>query len=446
MPTNFVRALGVLLALASGALWSSPASTATADGTYWLNLPEDLPPAAVMNAIITGVVTLEQTITLTLERNPALKSLEAQVQAAQAEARHSGLLSNPEMDVTIENFGNSNAIRVDSAEMTVAFSQSFGLGNKRGKRRNQGVLAADVAACEYMQKKAELIAELRKAFLAVLADQQRRVVADQQLQLAQEVLAAVNARGADGQSPLEQTRARTALATSRIAVNSTQRDLDASRIQLALFWGNQMPLFAKVSGKIETISESAPDLQTLVEGVAKHPEVAKCTAEVAHQEATVELSLAERMPDITVSGGVRHFQETNDNALVAGLSVPLPLFNRNQEAVSEARHRLTAAKADLETTRSTIVANLKQAHQALLCAKAEARMLADEVLPGARQAFVAARKGYRQGQFGYLELLDTSRELSELTRAHIDALSAYQTAVIEVARWSGLNPAPVSRG
>ena len=390
---------------------------------------------------INNDLTLDQAIALTLGRNQELAALALRVQAGRAATTQAGLLPNPEFDVEVENFGGSNDTSgFNGAETTVALSQPIELGGKRGKRRETAMLVADVTAWEYLEKKADLVTDVKIAFGEVLADQQRLTLAGEQLGLSEQVLTAVQARVEAGKvSRLEETRARTALSTSRIALGSAQRALVGSRSKLAAFWGERTPLFKTAHGGLDGLDTALPDIQALTDLALKHPRIAKSSTEVAQQEAALRLASSRRFPDITVSAGVRRFEETGDNAMVAGISVPLGLFDRNQGAIGQSRHELAAAKATLEATRTEILARLNQAYQELLAARAEAQALSEDALPGAREAFAAAREGYTQGKFGYLELLDARQTLSELTRAHIDALAAYQAAVAEVARWAGLN-------
>ena len=77
------------------------------------------------------------------------------------------------------------------------------------------------------------------------------------------------------------------------------------------------------------------------------------------------------------------------------------------------------------------------AYQALSTAFVEATLLRDEMMPGAQSAFDAINEGYRQGKFGYLEVLDAQRTLFEARGQYLEALAAYHTAVAEVERLIG---------
>jgi cobalt-zinc-cadmium efflux system outer membrane protein len=119
------------------------------------------------------------------------------------------------------------------------------------------------------------------------------------------------------------------------------------------------------------------------------------------------------------------------------LSVPLPVFDRNQGNRLEARYRL--AKAEEEQRAATVQAHtaLGEAYAALAAAYAVATALKNDALPGAQSAFEATSEGYRQGKFGFLDVLDAQRTLFEVRGQYIEALATYHQAVADVERLIG---------
>ena len=110
------------------------------------------------------------------------------------------------------------------------------------------------------------------------------------------------------------------------------------------------------------------------------------------------LEEANRIPDPTLGAGVRYFNnvdEADAHALLLAVSVPLPVFDRNQGNLLEARYQLARTAAERRAAAVRVQAALAETHAALSAAFSEASTLQDEVLPGAQQAFDAAREGYR---------------------------------------------------
>ena len=151
----------------------------------------------------------------------------------------------------------------------------------------------------------------------------------------------------------------------------------------------------------------------------------------------MKLEEARRIPDLTLSGGFRRFSETNDNAFVLGVSIPLPLFDRNQGGALEARYRLAKAEEEHKASEVRVRTALAEAYRALSIAFAEATALKNDVLPGAQSAFDATNEGYRQGKFGYLDVLDAQRTLFKTRDQYIETLTAYHRAVADVEQLIG---------
>ena len=143
------------------------------------------------------------------------------------------------------------------------------------------------------------------------------------------------------------------------------------------------------------------------------------------------------MPDLTLSLGVRRLNEIDKFGFVAGVSIPLPLFNRNQGGIFEATRRLSKAEEERRTANVKVLATVSEIYQALSSSFTEAMILRNDALPGALSAFEASQEGYRQGKFGYLDVLDAQRTLFDVRRRYIDAVAAYHIAIADVKRLIG---------
>jgi len=121
------------------------------------------------------------------------------------------------------------------------------------------------------------------------------------------------------------------------------------------------------------------------------------------------MAKADRLPDITFGGGVKYLGEVDDTTFIMNLSIPLPLFDRNQGGVLEASHLLTKAKEERSAAEVSIVTDMHETYQRLSTDFMEATTLRNDILPGAQSAFDAVREGYREGKFDYLDVLDAQR-------------------------------------
>jgi cobalt-zinc-cadmium efflux system outer membrane protein len=195
-------------------------------------------------------------------------------------------------------------------------------------------------------------------------------------------------------------------------------------------------MFEKVEGRFDDIAP-VPSEEKLESLISQNPEIKRWVSETDRLRAELELATALGIPDVTLSGGVRRFNESDDNAFVLGVSVPLPLFDRNQGGILEARRRMTKADEERRAAELKVIDDLAQAYQSLSSAYAETTALKKDVMPGAQSAFEASREGYRHGKFDYLTVLDAQRTLFETKAQYIEVLNQYHQAVFDVERLIG---------
>ncbi len=121
-------------------------------------------------------------------------------------------------------------------------------------------------------------------------------------------------------------------------------------------------------------------------------------------------------------------RENGVTAAVVGLTVPLPVFDRNQGNLAEALAREEKAREELNAVELKLASDIAQAREQLRSARAEAQTLQQDAIPGAREAYEAASRGFQLGKFSYLETLDAQRTLvgaqSQFLRALLDTYRA----------------------
>ena len=380
----------------------------------------------------TGVVTLRQALALALMKNPELAVFSWEERAREAQALQARLLPNPELDVEVENFGGTGFFGgLDEAETTVQLGQLVELGGKRSKRKRAAALDRDLAGWDYEIGRIQVFTETSKAFVDVLAAQKRTELNEEFVRLAEQVLDAVAERVRAGKvSPVDEVKARVALSDRLIEKGRAEGELAVARKVLTAAWGGTAPTFTAARGDLER-SPEVPSFEALSDRMADNPEMARWLVEIERHRASLEMERAGRFPDVTLSGGVRYVNPTDDWAFVAGLSVPIPLFDRNQGATLEAQYRLAKTEEQRRALHVRVQAALASTYQRLSSARNEAISLKNDVLPGARSAFEATGEGFRQGKFGYLDVLDAQRTFFEAQARYTEALAVLQKAVAD---------------
>ncbi|WP_256207403.1 TolC family protein [Nitrosomonas marina] len=380
-------------------------------------------------------LTLSHAIQLALLHNPDLAAFAKETLALQGLVTQAGLLPNPVIQLDTEDVTSRShgpAARFDS----IRISQLFEIGGKRSARRLAAQLTQESAEQDYAARQLDLIAKVANVFLEVLAGQERMKLALAGQELAQKVVDAASKRVKSGKAPpLEKTRAQVALATAEIEVEQAQRNLVSFRKQLALLWGNPEPRFERALGNLESFV-AIPDFQLLEVRVRQNPLALRSLKNLEQREALFLLEKARRIPDVTITAGIRRYGHDipNDTTALVGLSIPLPVFDRNQGNLLAAQQRVNRAADKQAAVDLQLRALLTQAYESLISADTQINKLRNEILPGARETFRMASRGYELGRFNFLELLDAQRTLFQNQTLYLQALADYQRLINEIER------------
>ena len=147
------------------------------------------------------------------------------------------------------------------------------------------------------------------------------------------------------------------------------------------------------------------------------------------------------MPDVNAGIGARYVNEIDDVALVGGLSIPIPLFDRNQGGILAARLGAAQALSEGRASRRALATRLVREHARLTAAFHEAASVETALLPAARDAYDATRRAYEEGKLPYLDVLDAQRTLFDTETQRLEALAEYHHALVQV---EGLISSPLN--
>lgn len=393
-----------------------------------------------------GELTLAQAIEAALRGNPDLAASTYDLNAAQARIVQAGLRPNPELGIELENFaGGGDFGGVDALETTLSLSQVVELGSKRALRRSVAEADLDGVTIERRARELDVLAEVTRRFIDVSAAQERTRFEAEAVSLAQQTLDAIGARVDAGRSPeAERSRARIALTRARVEQQQAQSELRSARYALSALWGNPEPTFTTSRAELFDL-RPVGSFQSLMQQLEQSPDFLQFATEGRLREAELRLARAQARPNLNFSLGVRRFEETNDAALVAGFSMPLPLSDRNQGAISEAQVRLSQTDALKNAAQVHARASLRAIYEEIQAARTRVETLRSEALPQAQQALDQTRSGYERGRFSFLELVTAQEELLTLRAAAIDAATDYHRMLAEIERLTSAaltQPAP----
>ena len=385
-----------------------------------------------------------QAVATALNRSPSLRGAEASRQAVRGEGLQAGLRPNPEASLTVENFGGMGGRGsyrgVEQTETTLGLSQRLELGGKRTARLGSASRNESVAGLDFEAARLDLAREVVTALVDATAAARIADVEQERVRLAGESLRAVNARVEAGKEALLQTRrAEVARATAEIAAERARREAETALRNLAVLVGAAR---ADLAPRQTWFDDIGPEPRRPLPAdplvrLENNPDLARLDAVIAQRRADVTLQRANAVPDVTLQGGVRRFQEGRETAFVAGVSVPLPFSDRNQGGIARANAELTRAEAEAERGRQVMAASLVAAERRMEMAWRSVQSLRRTALPAASQAAGFASGGYAEGKFGFLDVLEAQRSLFDARALLNDALREFHSRRAEVERLRG---------
>ena len=148
-------------------------------------------------------------------------------------------------------------------------------------------------------------------------------------------------------------------------------------------------------------------------------------------------------PDYTVSGGARFLRETNDVALVAGVSFPLGRFDRNQGNIERAQAERRRLEAEAEVDRLARLRRLTSLRAQAEAASRRADGLIEKVYPQAQKTLTQVREGYNRGGFRFSDIQAAADAIIEVQQQWVEAMVAWRDAQSEIDRLTGRFDVPV---
>ncbi len=373
----------------------------------------------------------------TLERSPRLTAFGYQIQAQQGRLQQSKLKPSLQLEVLIENaLGSGDLGGIDSAETTLSLVWVLERG-KRERRVDAARAGVSLVETEAQIERLNVAAETASVFLDTLALQERLIRTDAAVKLAEETAAAVQKRVQAGRTPTaELARAEAELARMRLDREGIEHELLTSHRRLAAQWDETHPDFTRVSGNVHRLP--TPDAYSaLLARIEQNPDLSRYLSERRLRETELRLAEVNAKPNWRLTAGVRRLERSDDEAFIAGITIPLAMRNRNQGRIAEARARLAVTDADRAATRVQIETQLFALYEKLQHSLHRAVTLREEILPRIEQALEDTERAYAAGRYGYFELRVVQAELLETRTALVESSIDAHRNVIEIERLTG---------
>jgi len=386
-----------------------------------------------------GLLSLEKALSLALIQNPKLAVYALEIRAREAQSLQMSLLPNPELSAETENFAGSGIYTgMDVSETTISIGQLIELAGKREKRTQLSVLESDVAAWDYEIAKLEIYSTVISAFTQTLLLQEKIELDKELLNIAMQLQETIlNRVQAGAISPAESARASVVISNAENILYRSRQQLKDARQQLAATWNGEA-LFEKVDGKMDNLI-SVPELDIIIKKLGQTPQLARWAVEIEKRKSSLALSKAMAVPDPVISLAYRRINESEDNAIVAGFSIPLPFFDRNQGAIQEAQIRVKQAEWEKRSLENNLKTRIESVYINAEALSSEIIALREKSIPNAEKAFSIISDGYQRGKFQLIDVLDAQRTLFESRNQLLQSSFEHKLAINELEWLTGLD-------
>lgn len=384
-------------------------------------------------------LTLDKARQLTWARTPALAASWQEIQVQVGLRQQAGLPLNPELFAELEEFAGSRSFSgFNNASGRLGLSREIQTGEKQKLAIQAVTTELQAAIYEYQALQNELAILVETRFYAVFLLQQSLLLKQERLKSLEETGKVIQGRVKAGEnSPLELLKHQSELADATNAVRKAGRELKTSRAILASTWGEAQPLFPAVEAEWQQIPP--PALEMLQKALTASP--AWQNSRLAINKAETELSLAEsqKYPNFAVEGGIQHFREDDSWALFVGLSLPLPIFDRNQGNIAAAQAKLQQALAESAGSDLTLQNALRNAWQHWQDSAAALTELESETMPAAKNYYDAIYTAYQTGEADILELFDARQSWLAKREELLELRNECETARLEMLAHIAVN-------
>jgi len=392
-------------------------------------------------------LTLAEAMRRAEEASPVVLAREAQLAAVEGRQSEAGrlLFNNPSL--TIEGARRrAEGVSGSAGEYDIHIAQPIEIGGQQSHRRDAAAAALEALRAEIEDVRRQARADAANRFEAILSAQRKVALERRATDLFSSVSEAVTRRRAAGEdtrldanvAAVEAERSRNALSVADEQLQSVRSEL-ASLLQLPPL---QLP---EVAGEHTDVGSAPIDppaytLDQLLSAAQSLPRLRALGAREQAARARLEMERANRYPDVTVgvATGREGFTDARERLTRLTVSVPLPLFKRNEAAIGQASTDVTQAEVERVAARRDAESNVRRLWSRLTSQRERVLRLQRTMLPASIDNQQLASRSRSAGQIGLLEQLQINRQALDAERELNDALSEYRSTQIELELAAGL--------
>lgn len=356
---------------------------------------------------------------LALANSPAISQANACLRALHGKWVQAGLGPNPTVGYMASEIGAEG-----SAGQQGGFAgQQFVTANKL--ERNRAIVCAEIAKAE--QQLATIVqrvqTDARMRYYNTLLAQRRMELAGDLVHLATEAAQASKALLEAQEIPLAgllQTEVQ--LQNAQLLLRTSKNGLDQAWRKLQTLVGDASLPQQLLVGDVSVLPTDLDFENQLARLQSASPEIATAMAEVTRSRRALSRACVEAVPNVSAQLSVQYDDAANETLAGVQVGIPLPIWNRNQGGICQARAEVAAASRNVDRVELDLQQRLADAFRQYADARTTVQTYSEEILTRAERTIELVQQGYAQGEVGYLDLLAAQRTFSQTNLAYLDAL------------------------
>jgi cobalt-zinc-cadmium efflux system outer membrane protein len=380
---------------------------------------------AVGIAQVTEAEALERALS-----RPAVRDVvEGDVDVARADAIRAGLWANPTVAYTREHTsGGSPASNEDFAQI----AQAFDVSGRRGLRTSAAERRVEVARLRGASLRVQLEGDVRTRFYDLVLAQGRVGAAQDALQRLDPLVGLVGRRAAAGDvSGYDRQRIEREGLFVRARVDAETAQMSRTRERLAAVLGDAPATDLRVAGDLLPSMPAPIDVAAILR---QRPDLRALGEEAAAGDLEGGVGRRGWVPDLQLAAGFKGSSAAGERAdgFTLGIAVPLPIFDRLQDASLRGAGRVRAARGRLAIEEAAAAGDMRALHAEALQLAEAARRFLEGATQASRDLLATAEAAYRGGELGILELVDAYRGALDTDLQALDLAFAARRARIDL--------------
>lgn len=378
--------------------------------------------------------SLEEILALAVERSPIL----AEAQGAMKESRGQQIAAGAYPNPVLSGGAGKGSIRdpstgVSIIEHTVAVEQPIEWSPKRQARQDAAQAGVAGARAGLEAATLNLMSDIKVAFYQLLLAQRDAELAAQNVATVEVVLRTARLRVAAGEATSFDTmKAGVELQKAQKEVARARNGLLVAKSRLNTLTAGGLGKQFAIEGTFQSLKQELNVDQLVTEAVERHPALRRLSKLAEQAGLMVEFERESRIPNINVMG--QYHREAGDESIIAGLTVPIPVWYRRQGEIETALGAKHRAVAERERAQNELEQAVIQHAQEVRTAQDQLRVFETGLLKQAEQILTVARTSFRQGAASLLDLLDAQRVYRQTLYEYAQVSADLSIALVRLER------------